>query len=77
MKYPVQRKHFKKQFLHKKSHFFFGKYSTGFLVFNKSRSNLFLTLLDFNKKVIIAKTSGSSKVGNSKRKKLSTQAIDI
>lgn len=60
----------------KKIHFKFGSKFTAYLVLNSSRSNLFLTLLDFYKKVIIVKTSGCVGVGNSKRKKLSSQVID-
>ncbi len=46
------------------------------MFFKKRHSNLFLTLTDLNKKVVICKTSGSSVVGNSKKKKIAPQATE-
>lgn len=60
-----------------KPHFHFGKKQTAKLVINTSSSNIFFTLLDFKHKVIITKTSGTLPIGNSKRKKMSTQAVDL
>ena len=48
----------KKIILSKKNHFFFNNDFSGYILLNFSRSNLFLTLLDWNKHVIITKTSG-------------------
>lgn len=72
----------KKQ-LEKKQHFFLeanykgNKINKALFTFNSSFSNVFLTLLDLKKKVICAKSAGMAHLGNSKRKKLSTQTIDI
>lgn len=49
---------------------------TGNIVINRSHSNIFLTLLDIKLKVIICKSSGTSDVGDSKKKKKSPQAIE-
>lgn len=43
--------------------------STAHLLLTKSRSNLFLSLLDLNKKVVNVKTSGCINVGILKKKK--------
>jgi len=40
-----------------------------YLLFNRTYSNIFITLLDAKQKIIITKTSGISKVGNNKKKK--------
>jgi ribosomal protein S11 len=67
----------------KKNHFYFiGRYKTtkvpkAIFTFNISFSNIFLTLLDMKRRVVCSKSTGMSNLGNSKRKKLSTQTIDI
>ena len=48
----------KQKFIDKKNHFFFNNDFSGYILLNFSRSNLFLTLLDWNKHVVITKTSG-------------------
>jgi ribosomal protein S11 len=45
-------------------------------VFKRKHSNIFITLLDLRKKVIICKSSGIAKVGDSKKKKIAPQAIE-
>ena len=60
-----------------KSKFFFSVKSIGILVFSKSFSNIFITLLDLKRRLIIVKTSGSSHVGFSKRKKISPNAVEF
>jgi len=71
----------KKKLILKKDHFFFNNKGNESLkaifVFSMSYSNIFLTLLDLNGKIISTKSTGFAKVGNSKKKKLSTQTIDI
>jgi len=47
-----------------------------YLVFNKSFSNLFITLLDLNKRVVICKTSGECCGSNLKKTKKSSQSIE-
>ena len=56
------------------NNFFFNK--VGNLVVNRSHSNIFITLLDKNNKVVICKSSGACDVGNSKKKKKSPQALE-
>jgi len=56
--------------------FYFSRKKSAFLVLNRSFSNIFITLLDLKKKVVICKTSGSCNVGNSKKQKKSSQAIE-
>jgi len=64
--------------MEKKAHFLFGKKcKIAILVINKSRSNLFFTLLDVIGQPIITKTMSSPKISNNKRKKLATQSISI
>ena len=46
------------------------------LIIKKTHSNIFLTLCDIKKKVIVCKTSGSSRVGRKKKLKRSPQAIE-
>lgn len=71
----------KKEFS-KKSHFifnraFFSNEKKAYFVLNKSFSNFFITLMDLNKKIIVTKSTGMAKIGNSKKKKLSSQTISI
>jgi len=57
--------------------FYFGKDNdTGYLYLKRSASNTFLTLTDLHHKVIVCKTSGSSNIIGSKRKKKSPYAIE-
>lgn len=56
----------------KKEHFSFGFGGLAFLIFNKTHSNVFITLTDYSMKVIICKTSGACNVGPAKKKKCST-----
>jgi ribosomal protein S11 len=65
-----------KKHLVKKKHFFFGLDGSAFLIFDKTHSNIFVTLLDSKMKVIICKTSGSSNVGFSKKKKKAPAAVE-
>ena len=58
----------KKNLIIQKKHHFSFINGSAFLVFNMSISNLFITLMDENKNVIISKTSGSAKVGIQKEK---------
>lgn len=61
----------------RKRHFYFGKEKdTGYLYLKRSASNIFLTLTDLKHKVIICKTSGSSGIVASKRKKKNPHAIE-
>lgn len=65
-------------FLEKKSYFFFGTSTQkALLVYKKKHSNLFLTLMDLKKKVIVCKTSGIVKVGDKKKQKISPQSIEL
>jgi ribosomal protein S11 len=67
------------KFIAKKKNFFFGKKKNlkyAIIVFKRTHSNIFITLLDLNNKVIICKSSGISKVGDSKKKKIAPQAIE-
>ena len=66
----------------KKNHFIFNENNfslknKAIFTFNESYSNIFITLLDLNKRVICTKSAGMANLGNSKKKKLSTQTIDI
>jgi ribosomal protein S11 len=63
--------------LFKKEHFYFGENNSAVFVLNTSFSNIFITLIDLKGKVISVRTAGMSHLGNSKRKKLSTQSIDV
>ena len=65
-----------KKDLIKKEHFIFGPGRLAFLIFNKTHSNVFITLTDYNMKVIICKTSGMCGVGSTKKKKNSPQAVE-
>jgi len=71
----------KKKVILKKDHFFFGNLDNeplkAIFIFSMTYSNIFLTLVDLNGKIISTKSTGFAKVGNSKKKKLSTQTIDI
>jgi ribosomal protein S11 len=49
---------------------------TANIIFNRSFSNIFLTLTDLKKDVVICKSSGSSGVGHLKKSKKSPQAIE-
>src|SRR5271155_3674624 len=62
----------------KKKNYFFGKkrLKCAIIVFKRTHSNIFITLLDLKKKVIICKSSGIVKVGDSKKKKIAPQAIE-
>jgi len=53
----------------KKEHFFFGSRRIAFLIFNKTHSNVFVTLVDYKMKVIVCKTSGACNVGSTKKRK--------
>ena len=46
------------------------------ITINRSFSNIFITITDLRKKVVICKSSGSSGVGNLKKSKKSPQAIE-
>lgn len=62
-----------------KKHFNFGKnikYKIAKIYLRKTWSNIFLTLTDIKNKVIICKTSGTSKVSDNKRRKKVSQAIE-
>lgn len=65
----------KKLNLTPKKHFIFPNQQCT-IYLSRSFSNIFVTLLDYNGKVVICKTSGSCGVGNSKRKKTAHQAIE-
>jgi len=65
-----------KKDLVKKKHFYFGFEGVAFLIFDKTHSNIFVTLLDSKMRVIACKTSGSSNVGFSKKKKKAPQAVE-
>lgn len=79
----------KKKIILKKDHFFFGNIIKdsdnniiktplkAIFIINMSYSNIFFTLVDLNGKIISTKSTGFAKVGNSKKKKLSTQTIEI
>ena len=54
---------------------FFNK-NTANLVINKSFSNIFITVTDLNKRVIICKSSGACGVGHSKKMKKAPQSIE-
>jgi ribosomal protein S11 len=65
--------------LQKKEHFFFGENLeslSAILIYKRTHSNIFITLLDNNKKVVICKSSGIVKVGDNKKQKVATQAIE-
>jgi len=54
----------------KKKHFYFRRYrDMAYIVLKVTFSNVFLTMIDHNKKVIISKSAGSVHLGTSKRKK--------
>lgn len=71
----------KKAYVYKweKLHFDFGEKDnrTAKIYLRKGWSNIFLTLTDLNNKVIICKTSGNSKISESKRRKKIAMAIEI
>jgi ribosomal protein S11 len=52
------------------------KLRIAFLIYRKTHSNYFLTLTDRNFSVITCVTSGNSRVGDSKRKKISPYAME-
>src|SRR5882724_7217201 len=66
-----------------KKHFFFGnlknfkKKKVAILVVNRVNSNIFITLMDQNKKVIVCKSSGSCFVGKKKKQKTNYQALEL
>jgi len=60
----------------KKEHFFFGSRRIAFLIFNKTHSNVFVTLVDYKMKVIVCKNSGACNVGSTKKKKRAPQAVE-
>lgn len=62
--------------LKKKDHFFLPK-ATAKIYLNKSYTNIFITLADFKNKVIVYKSSGSSGIRGSKRRKTVPQAIEV
>lgn len=65
--------------LKQKKHFFFGinkTYNVARIFLKRSYTNIFVTLADLNNKVIICKTSGSSGITGSKRRKKAPQAVE-
>jgi len=50
--------------------------NTANIMVNRSFSNIFITITDLRKNVVICKSSGSSGVGNLKKSKKSPQAIE-
>jgi len=74
----MRKKKLVKGRLLRKRHFIFNlnKMEDAYLLFNRTYSNIFITLLDAKQKIIITKTSGISKVGNNKKKKKSPQAVE-
>jgi ribosomal protein S11 len=65
-----------KKFLIRKKHFVFGPKGSAYLILNKVHSNIFITLTDYNNKVIICKTSGMCDVGTTKKKKTAPNAVE-
>jgi ribosomal protein S11 len=61
--------------LKQKNHFVLSE-NTGKIYLNRSYTNIFITLTDLNDKVIICKTSGTSGLVGSKRRKNVPQAIE-
>jgi ribosomal protein S11 len=62
-----------------KKHFNFGPYITrriGRIFFKKSSTNLFITLTDFDNKVIICRSAGCAIASKNKRRKISPQAVE-
>jgi len=70
----LKKKHFIRG-LKKKNHFKF-RNSTAKIYLNRSYTNIFITLTDYRNKVIICRTSGSSGIKGSKRRKRVPQAIE-
>lgn len=74
------KKRKKKIYVYKweKLHFNFGDKDnrTAKIYLRKSWSNIYLTLTDLSNKVIICKTSGNSKISESKRRKKIAMAIE-
>lgn len=67
-----------KKLIVKKKHFFFGKKKQiGVIRILKRPTNIFIIFEDLRNKTIICKTSGSSGIIGSKRKKKSPQAVEI
>jgi ribosomal protein S11 len=65
--------------MNKIGEFELGKYSggkTAFLIYYRGFTNITMTLIDMNSKVITHKTSGQSEVGRFSRAKKSPQAIE-
>jgi len=60
----------------KRKHFRFGRKLTANIFLRCTRANIFLTLTDIRRKVIIGKSSGSSGILGSKKKKTSPYAIE-
>jgi ribosomal protein S11 len=59
------------KYLIKKEHFYFGKEPfLAFLTIKRTFSNIFISLLDRDFRVIITKTSGNFIFGNKKKKNL-------
>jgi ribosomal protein S11 len=65
-----------KKIVIKKNHFIFGPSGCAYLILNRVHSNIFITLMDYKKKVIICKTSGMCAVGASKKKKNAPHAVE-
>jgi ribosomal protein S11 len=66
----------KKKILQKKDHIFF-KYGIGHVIFFQKHSNLFFVLKTEKKQHVITLTSGSCKVGDTKKQKISPFNINI
>ena len=66
----------KKRNIKKKYKFFFSKNRLAYLVFNRSFSNIFITLLDLNFKVIKCISSGICDVGSQKKIKKAAQTVE-
>jgi ribosomal protein S11 len=62
----------------KKNHFNLGKLNNRicYIYIRRTFSNIFITLCDLNKKVIICQTSGTSDIYENKRRKRIAQAVE-
>lgn len=66
----------KKKIIQKKEHIFF-KYGIGHLLFFQKHSNVFLVLKTENKKHVVTLTSGSCRVGTTKKQKISPFNVNL
>jgi|ERR1700742_1574502 ribosomal protein S11 len=66
----------KKRVIQKKSHIFF-KYGIGHLLFFQKYSNIFLVLKTENRKHVVTLTSGSCKLGKTKKQKMSPFNVNL